>query len=58
MQFPYWTEVMSQWYFPDHTASRGILGPHSHYADIAKLVRSSSFELAPKSAMQQKRTEP
>ena len=58
MQFPYWIEVMSQRYFPDHTASRGPLGPHSHYADIAKLVRSSSFELAPKRAMQQKRAGP
>ena len=55
MQFPYWTEVMSHWYFPDHTASRGILGPHSPNADIAKLVRSSSFELAPKRTTQQKR---
>ena len=47
MQFPYWVEVYSTKFLPhikpDHTAN-----PHSRYLKIAKLVRSPSFELAPK----------
>ena len=47
MQFPYWVEVYSSGFFPqvkpDHTAN-----PNSRYLKIAKLVRSPSFEMAPK----------
>ena len=48
MQFPYWLEVYASrcfpGYKPDHTT------PHNRYLQIAKLVRSLSFEMAPKRA--------
>ena len=54
MQFPYWLEVYSRKYFPHHLPSRGILGPHQHYANIAREVRNPQFELAPKRAFVQR----
>ena len=58
MQFPYWLELNSKRFFPEHTASKGILGPHQHYASIAREVRNPSFEMAPKRACGERHTWP
>ena len=58
MQFPYWLETIAknnypeEW-LPDHTATP-YFGPQFKYAKIAKQLRETSFELAPKRAFLQR----